>query len=77
MVLEIVENNVVLSFPKILLANELIQKLLDKIEFELMIQKSEMTNQQANELSEEADLSWWTLNKQQILNRISNAEGSR
>lgn len=67
------ESNWVLTIPKILISEKEIQKILDLMRFHELIKNSEMTEDKAWELSENAKQQWWTANKDRILAKIEAA----
>ena len=63
-------SNWVLTIPKMLISEKEIQKILDLMRFHELVKDSELTEQKACELSEEAKEQWWIANKDRIMAKI-------
>lgn len=57
------DGNVIITFPEIELNKKNIQKILERLKFELIISKSQLTQEEANNLAEEVNESIWEKNK--------------
>ena len=62
--------NFLLSIPKELLTDKMVQKLISLIEFRELIMDNAMTEKQAFDLSEEIKEKWWQENKDWFLKDI-------
>ncbi len=62
--------NFLLSIPKDLLADKMVQKLISLIEFRELTKDIAMTEKQAFDLSEEIKEKWWQENKDWFLKDI-------
>ena len=62
--------NFLLSIPKELLTDKMVQKLISLIEFRELVKDNAMTEKQAFELSEEIKEKWWQENKGWFLKDI-------
>ena len=62
--------NFLLSIPKDLLTDKMVQKLISLIEFRELIKDNAMTEQQAFDLSEEIKEKWWQENKDWFLKDV-------
>ena len=62
--------NFLLSIPKELLTDKMVQKLISLIEFRELIKDNAMTEKQAFDLSEEIKEKWWQENKGWFLKDI-------
>lgn len=60
-------DNLLLTIPKDLLSDNLIQRLLRLLEFQEVVKNNQMTEVQAEELSEEIKEKWWNDNKAWML----------
>ncbi len=56
----------VLSFPQELLAMDYVQAFLERLKLENVLEKSQMTEEQAVSLSEEIQQNWWNQHKQNV-----------
>lgn len=64
------ENNIaVLKFPRQLASSVHVQEFLEWLRIESILEKSEMTDEQAWELSEKIKEDWWQKNKDIFLQR--------
>jgi len=70
--LQFENQQVVLSFPQELLAMDYVQTFLERLRLESLLEKSQMTEEQAFSLSEEIKENWWNQNKQNILAKIES-----
>ena len=66
-------NNYVLTFPKDLLTEKQISKLMELIDFERLVRKNEMSSEDAEELSEQLKSDWWQANEMRIMEKINAA----
>jgi ribosomal protein S2 len=62
------------SIPLNNMNSEAIEAMLDFLKSSLMIQKSEMSQTEADEISEEIKSSWWEKNKSRIEKMIGENE---
>lgn len=62
--------NFLLSIPKNLLTDKMVQKLISLIEFRELIKDNAMTEKQAFDLSEEIKEKWWQENKEWFLKDV-------
>jgi hypothetical protein len=60
-------DNFLLTIPKNLLSDNLIQRLLRLIEFQEVVKNNQMTEADADLLSEEIKEKWWNDNKEWLL----------
>jgi hypothetical protein len=60
-------DNFLLTIPKNLLSENLIQRLLRLIEFQEVVKNNQMTEADAEQLSEEIKEKWWNDNKEWLL----------
>ena len=67
-------NLLTVSIPLDNLNSEEVESFLDLLKSSLIIQKSEMTVSEAEEISEEIKSSWWEKNKLRIEKMISENE---
>jgi hypothetical protein len=64
-------DNLLLTIPKDLLSDNLIQRLLRLLEFQEVVKNNQMTEAQAEELSEEIKEKWWNDNKGWMLKDLA------
>jgi len=64
------DDDAILKFPKQFAASEYVQKFLERLRLEAILEKSQLTEEQAWELSEEIKQAWWQKNKDRFLKRI-------
>jgi hypothetical protein len=64
-------DNLLLTIPKDLLSDNLIQRLLRLLEFQEVVKNNQMTQSQAEELSEEIKEKWWNDNKAWMLKDLA------
>ena len=64
-------DNLLLTIPKDLLSDNLIQRLLRLLEFQEVIKNNQMTQTQAEVLSEEIKEKWWNDNKAWMLKDLA------
>jgi hypothetical protein len=60
-------DNFLLTIPKNLLSDNLIQRLLRLIEFQEVVKNNQMTEADTEQLSEEIKEKWWDDNKEWLL----------
>jgi hypothetical protein len=70
--LQFEQKQAVLSFPQELLAMDYVQTFLERLKLESLLEKSQLTEEQAFSLSEEIKENWWNQHKQNILAKIEN-----
>lgn len=63
------DDDAILKFPKQLASAGYVQKFLERLRMEAIIEKSKLTEKQAWELSEEIKQEWWDKNKERFLKR--------
>lgn len=63
------EDYVVLKFPKHLITSDYIQQLLTRLRLETWIERSELNEENAWELSEQLKSEWWENNKSHLLGK--------
>ncbi len=64
-------NTYQLTFPMDLLSEKQIKKLMELIDYELLVRKNKMNNQDAEELSEQLKSDWWQANQERIVEKIN------
>lgn len=64
-------DNLLLTIPKDLLSDNLIQRLLRLLEFQEVVKNNQMTETQAEALSEEIKEKWWNDNKAWMLKDLA------
>jgi hypothetical protein len=70
--LQFEQKQAVLSFPQELLTMDYVQTFLERLKLESLLEKSQLTEEQAFSLSEEIQENWWNQHKQNILAKIEN-----
>jgi len=60
----------VIKFPKALITQDYIQQLLQKIQLETSVENSELSEEQAWELSEQLKDEWWKEHKSSLLGEL-------
>ena len=60
-------DNLLLTIPKNLLSDSLIQRLLRLLEFQEVVKNNQMNESDAEQLSEEIKEKWWNDNKEWML----------
>ena len=66
-------NDFILTFPKDLLTEKQISKLMELIDFERLTRNNKMSPDDADELSEQLKSDWWKANETRILGKINAA----
>ena len=66
-------NNYVLTFPKDLLTEKQISKLMELIDFERLVRNNQMSSDDAEDLSEQLKSDWWQDNETRIMEKINAA----
>jgi hypothetical protein len=64
------KNNLILSIPKNMLSDKLIQKVIRLIEFNQLTQNNNVAEQEAFTLAEELKTNWWEANKDWFLKDV-------
>lgn len=64
------DDEAILRFPKQLVSSEYVQEFLERLRLETIVEKSQLTEEQAWELSEEMKQKWWKKNKGKFLKRV-------
>ena len=57
----------VLKFPKDLVSSDYVQEFLERLRIESILEKSQLTEEQAWELAEEIKEAWWQKNRCKFL----------
>ncbi len=65
-------NDVIVKFPKQLVSSAYVQDFLERLRLENVIQRSQLTEEQAWQLSEEIKDAWWQKNKVSFLQRAKS-----
>jgi len=66
------DNEAILKFPKQLISSGYVQEFLERLRLETIAEKSQLTDEQAWELSEKIKQEWWQKNKDEFLKRIKH-----
>lgn len=66
------DDEAILKFPKQLASSDYVQEFLERLRLETIVEKSQLSEEQAWELSEEIKQEWWQKNKEEFLKRIKN-----
>jgi len=64
------DDDAILKFPKQLVSSGYVQEFLERLRLEAIVEKSQLTEEQAWELSEEIKENWWQKNKEKFLKRV-------
>lgn len=64
------DDKAILRFPKQLMSSAYVQEFLERLRIEAIMDKSQLTEEQAWELSEEIKQEWWQKNKKKFLKGI-------
>jgi len=67
------DGNWVIAIPKERIGAAFVQRFFERLEVDSIIQKSQMTETQAWELSEAIKKEWWDNNRERILAKIREA----
>lgn len=67
-----VKDEAILKFPKQLISSAYVQEFLERLRLEVIAEKSQLTDDEAWNLSEELKQEWWQKNKNDILKRIND-----
>lgn len=62
--------NLVVKIPKDLISKDYVERFIERIELEILVEKSQMTDKEAWKLSEELKEDWWKKNKEKVLKRM-------
>lgn len=62
-------NSMTLTFPKSLLSEKQLARLVELLEFQLLVEQNRMTGEQANLLADEVKSTWWLKNRDRILDK--------
>ena len=65
-------DNFILTIPKSLISDKQIQKIMDLLRFEALLEKSELSEVKAWQLSEIVKERWWEENKARIFGKINS-----
>lgn len=63
------DDEAILRFPKQLVSSGYVQAFLERLRLEAIVEKSQLTEEQAWEFSEEIKQEWWQKNKDKLLKR--------
>ena len=63
---------VVVKFPKQLVSSTYVQDFLERLRLETILLKSQLSEEQAWELSEEVKQQWWQNHRETFLQRIKS-----
>lgn len=66
------KNDLVITMPRKFIKSDFVQAFLDRLDAEMISQKSKLSDKDACKSSEEIKASWWQKNKSSILDRISD-----
>jgi len=66
------DDEAILKFPKQLVSSAYVQEFLQRLRLEAIVEKSQLTEEQAWELSEEIKQEWWQKNKEKFLKGTKN-----
>ena len=64
------DDKAILKFPKQLMSSPYVQEFLERLRIEAIMDKSQLTEEQAWELSEKIKKEWWQRNKKKFLKGI-------
>ena len=64
------KENAVLKFPKQLVSSGYVQEFLDRLRLETIIEKSQLSEEEAWKMSEDIKQQWWQKNKDKFLKGI-------
>lgn len=64
------KDEAIIKFPKQYISADYVQQFIERLRLEAIIEKSNLTEEQAWELSEQLKQDWWQKNKEKILKRI-------
>jgi len=66
------DDEAILKFPKQMVSSGYVQEFLERLRLEAIAEKSQLTEEQAWELSEEVKQEWWQKNKDKFLKRVKS-----
>ena len=64
--------DLIITMPRKFVKSDFVQEFLDRLDAEMIAQKSKLSYENAWRLSEELKESWWQKNKSVILIRVSD-----
>ncbi|MHC4103357.1 MAG: hypothetical protein ACYSR9_00345 [Planctomycetota bacterium] len=64
------DDKAILKFPKQLMSSAYVQEFLERLRIEAIMEKSQLTEEQAWELSEKVKQEWWQKYKKKFLKGI-------
>ncbi len=67
------DGNWVITIPKDRIGKDFVLRFLERLELENLLQQSALTDEQAQQLSEELKTTWWEANKEAMLRKIKEA----
>ena len=53
------------------------ERFVERIELEMLIEKNQLTDEEAWKLSEEVKADWWRENKDRMLKKVKTGESNR
>jgi len=60
----------VVKIPKDLISKDYVERFVERLELEMLVEKSQMTSKDAWKLSEEIKEDWWKKNRNKVLKRM-------
>ncbi len=66
------DDKAILKFPKQLISSGYVQEFLERLRLEAIVEKSQLSEEQAWELSEDIKREWWEKNKRKFLKRVKS-----
>jgi len=67
------DGNWVITIPKDRIGKDFVLRFLERLELENLLQQSALTEEQAQQLSEELKTGWWEANKEAVLRKMEGA----
>lgn len=64
------ENNWVFNVPKGMISDKFVNKFLEYLKFNELLQQSQLSEKHARQLSEDVKSSWWEQNRDRILKNL-------
>ena len=64
------DDEAILKFPKNLVSSEYVQDFLERLRLEAIVEKSQLSDEEAWKLSEEIKRKWWEESKDNLFTRI-------
>jgi hypothetical protein len=66
------DDEAILKFPKQLASTRYVQDFLERLRLEVIVEKSQLSEEKAWELSEKLKQEWWKKNKGKFLKRVKD-----